>query len=54
MVGPCHHEWKVLGETEGERFVVLKKGPTFQGQFADCEKENRAEELVWRLRIFFM
>jgi hypothetical protein len=40
MVGPPEHEWKVLRETDGVRFVALKKGRCFQGEFAACENEN--------------
>ena len=29
MVGPREREWKVLRETNGERFVGLKKGHCF-------------------------
>ena len=33
--------WKVLRETDGERFMGMKKDCCFQGDFADCENENR-------------
>jgi hypothetical protein len=33
MVGPPQGEWKVLRDTDGERFVVNKKGCAFQGEF---------------------
>jgi hypothetical protein len=39
MVGPSTREWKVLRETDGERFVVLKKGDNFQGEFANTKTE---------------
>jgi hypothetical protein len=41
MVGPRERVWKVLRETDGERFVALKKGCCFEGEFANCETENR-------------
>jgi len=41
MVGPCEREWKVLRETDGERFIAPKKVCCFQGHFADCENEKR-------------
>ena len=45
MVGPCPSEWKVLRETDGERFVPLTKGFGFQGHFAECGDENRCNEI---------
>jgi len=43
MVGPSTREWKVLRETDGERFVVLKKGDNFQGEFANAKNEIAAK-----------
>ena len=31
--------WKVLRETDGERFVALKKGRSFSGEFANYKNE---------------
>lgn len=54
MVGPRQHVWKVLRETDGERFVAQKKIALFL-------KNSRAEKVktelmrsIWRLRILFM
>jgi hypothetical protein len=38
MVGPSTREWKVLSETDGERFVLLKKGENFRRDFANGKK----------------
>jgi hypothetical protein len=38
MVGPCDREWKILRETDGERFVALNKAASFQGEFANEKK----------------
>ena len=50
MVGPRERVWKVLRETDGERFVLLKKGRTFQGEFANCEKENLLKEMYLTIK----
>jgi len=52
MVGPCIREWKVLRETDGERFMGMKKGCCFQGDFADCENENRWNAIFLRIENF--
>ena len=52
MVGPCTREWKVLRETDGERFMGLMKGCCFQGDFADCENENRSNAIFLRIENF--
>ena len=39
MVGPATREWKVLRETDGERFVVIRKGENFRGEFANAKNE---------------
>jgi len=52
MVGPCKREWKVLRETDGERFMGMKKGCCFQGDFADCENENRWNAIFLRIENF--
>jgi hypothetical protein len=49
MVGPCRRQWKVLRETDGERFMGMKKGRCFQGDFADCENENRRNAIFLRI-----
>ena len=46
MVGPSDREWKILRETDGERFVALKKAGSFQGEFATAKNEIDAERLV--------
>jgi hypothetical protein len=33
MVGPPPIVWKVLRDTDGERFVVMNKGYGFSGEF---------------------
>jgi hypothetical protein len=45
MVGPCEREWKVLRETDGERFIAPKKVCHFQGHFAVCENEKRCNAI---------
>jgi hypothetical protein len=35
--------WKVLRDTEGERFVATNKGRSFQGNFETREKEISAQ-----------
>jgi len=49
MVGPGACEWKVLRETDGERFMALKKVCCFQGHFAGCENENRRNAIFLRI-----
>ena len=44
MVGPRERVWKVLRDTDGERFVALQKGCCFSGEFANCENENLLEQ----------
>lgn len=34
MVGPSTYEWKVLRETDGERFCGSQKDDYFLGEFA--------------------
>ena len=43
MVGPCEREWKVLRETDGERFIAPKKVCCFQGHFAELRKWKALE-----------
>jgi hypothetical protein len=38
MVGPSRTVWKVLRETEGERFVVKKQSAQFSSRFAAASK----------------
>jgi uncharacterized secreted protein with C-terminal beta-propeller domain len=33
-------EWKVLRDTDGERFVLQNKVSTFSGEFVRCEKRK--------------
>jgi hypothetical protein len=33
-------EWKVLRDTDGERFVLQNKVSTFSGEFVNCEKRK--------------
>ena len=39
MVGPTRVLWKVLRDTDGERFVVGMKATIFTGEFAGSKKE---------------
>jgi hypothetical protein len=52
MVGPGISYWKILRETDGERFVLLKKGRGFQGEFANCEKENHRKKRHLTIKSF--
>ena len=45
-------QWKVLRETDGERFVAIEKGCCFQGDFADRENENRWNTIFLRIENF--
>ena len=44
--------WKVLRETDGERFMALKKVCCFQGDFAHCENENRWNAIFLTIENF--
>jgi hypothetical protein len=46
MVGPRAREWKVLRETDGERFVVLKKGDSFKENLQTQKYEIDAKQSV--------
>jgi hypothetical protein len=52
MVGPCERQWKVLRETDGERFMALKKVRCFQGHFAGCGNENRRNAIFLTIENF--
>jgi hypothetical protein len=52
MVGPGIGDRKILRETDGERFVPLKKGRSFQGEFANCEKEKSIERNHLMIKSF--
>jgi hypothetical protein len=52
MVGPCERQWKVLRETDGERFMAPRKNYCFQGDFADCENENRSNAIFSGIENF--
>jgi hypothetical protein len=45
-------QWKVLRETDGERFMAIEKGCCFQGDFADRENENRWNTIFLRIENF--
>ena len=45
LVGPWTILWKVLRDTDGERFVATNKGCIFQGDFETREKGNQREEI---------
>ena len=47
MVGPGRYEWKILRETEGERFVLRYKADGFQREFANRKKLNRCAAIPW-------
>jgi len=42
--------WKVLRETDGERFVALKKGCSFSGEFANRETERRLKKICLTIK----
>jgi hypothetical protein len=46
--------WKVLRDTDGERFVSNCKPAIFTGEFALLEKAFGAPAVISRLRICFM
>jgi hypothetical protein len=46
MVGPPGREWKVLRETDGERFVGFKKGENFRRDFANANYEIDAKRSI--------
>ena len=52
MVGPRKRVWKVLRDTDGERFVPLKKGCCFSGEFAERENEIRANKIYAAIKNF--
>jgi hypothetical protein len=43
--------WKVLRDTEGERFVTADKGAIFLEIFERVEKQINALAIVWRIEI---
>jgi hypothetical protein len=45
MVGPSTRVWKVLRETDGERFVTRKKDCSFSGEFVSGKKEIRLKTI---------
>jgi len=46
--------WKVLRETDGERFVAVKKGAFFQENLHATKMKFAGTTSIRRLRIFFM
>jgi len=52
MVGPCEREWKVLRETDGERFIASQESLYFQGHFANCENENHWNAIFLTIENF--
>jgi hypothetical protein len=54
MVGPSGSVWKVLRETEGERFVVKNKVRNFLGDLPQPKNKFRAPQFICSLRMFFM
>jgi hypothetical protein len=45
--------WKVLRDTEGERFVLRKKFAVFQENFKVATRKFLMKHYVSRLRFFF-
>ena len=54
MVGPRLRVWKVLRETDGERFVLWKKAAVFKENSQAVKMKTPCMRSVSRLRIFFM
>jgi hypothetical protein len=44
--------WKVLRDTDGERFVVENKRCAFSGEFVRCKKRNPLEKFSSAIEIF--
>jgi hypothetical protein len=43
--------WKVLRDTDGERFVVIKKDAVFKEIFETRKKENQHEAIFLAIKI---
>jgi hypothetical protein len=54
MVGPQQCVWKVLRETDGERFVPPKKVAIFLENSLATKMKTELMISISRLRIFFM
>lgn len=54
MVGPPPCVWKVLRETEGERFSPAKKFAFFQENLSSTNFENDNPTTFRKLRFLFM
>jgi hypothetical protein len=52
MVGPQQRVWKVLRETDGERFVLQKKVALFQENSCGDKIENRVDEIYFAFKNF--
>ena len=52
MVGPEQGVWKVLRETDGERFVTLKKVALFLKNSWGRKNENRVDEIYLAFKNF--
>jgi hypothetical protein len=44
--------WKVLRDTDGERFVATYKGYGFSGDFVTCKIKNHREEICLLIETF--
>jgi hypothetical protein len=54
MVGPRECKWKVLGETDGERFVTPQKAAVFGDFLRTALIKIAVTKSIRRLRILFM
>jgi hypothetical protein len=54
MVGPSRTVWKVLRETEGERFVLKNKVRNFLADLPQPQNKFRAHRFICGLRMSFM
>jgi hypothetical protein len=48
---PRARVWKILRDTDGERFVVHNKVSAFSGEFAGCKKRNSARAIAFAIEI---
>jgi hypothetical protein len=54
MVGPSLRMWKVLRETDGERFMAKNKVRDFLRDLRPHKNKFRVQQFNWTLRMFFM
>ncbi len=53
MVGPEASLWKMLGETDGERFMDCWKCAVLMANLFLAEREDRRKKPFPKLRMFF-